>query len=337
MNRLSVLTVLAAVLLALGAVQGIAQQAPVEIMVTGRQPGPPLWRVSKDDKVLWIFPYLSPVPRAMEWDSTKVAAVIAEADEVLGMPDVDVDLPLRLMLNPLNIVRGIRLGKRLTRNADGTTLQELLPPELDARYAALKERYFPRDKDLEKLRPLMAGARMSAIVEREVGLVSGSEVMDRIRQLIRKNRNIRRTPIEVKMEVEGSFSTLAQRAEAMMGSLSFEQELICFEARLRRLERELGDVQGRANAWARGYVDEFRGLPLPGSSDDSCAALVFTSSESVTVQDLLAQMDARWLEAAEQALARNQITFAVLDIGQLLQEDGLLAQLQARGYEIKAP
>jgi hypothetical protein len=167
--------------------------------------------------------------------------------------------------------------------------------------------------------------------------VSGGDVMAKIRQLIRKNRSIRRTPIEVKMEVEGSFRTLADRAEAMMASLPVGQELVCFEARLRRLERELGDLQGRANAWAQGYVDEFRGLPLPGSSDDSCAALVFTSSEAVTVLDLLAQLQARWLDAAEQALARNQTTFAVLDIGQLLQEDGLLAQLQARGYAIKAP
>ncbi len=338
MKRIGIISSLLVLALLLETTLVFAQSPlPVEILVTGRQPGPPLWRVTNGDNVLWIFPWLSPVPKDMEWDSGKVEAVIAEAEEVLGMPDVDVDLPLLLMLNPFNIVRGMRLAKRLTRNAGGASLQEVLPVELYERFVVLKTSYFPRDKDIEKLRPLVAAGRMSGIVEREAGLVSGRDIRDRIQRLIKKNRRIRRSDIEVKLVVDGNFRSLANRAETMLGSLSAEQELACFEARLSRLEQELGDMRERANAWARGYVDELRGLPLPGSVDDICAVMVFTSSESGTVQDIFAEMNSRWLEAAEQALARNRTTFAVLDIRQLLQEDGLMTQMKTRGYEVREP
>lgn len=313
------------------------EERPVEIMVMGRQPGPPMWRVYNGENVLWIFPFLSPVPKDMIWEADKVEEVIAQAQEVLSMPDIDVDASPLLMLNPVNIFRGVRLAKRLSRNEDGATLQQVLPPELHARFAALQAEYFPREKDIEELRPLVAGGRMVGMVQREAGLVSGEDIMKKIRRLIRQNRNAKRTPIEVKMKIEGSYRTLANRAEAMMDSLSAEQEVACFQEQVRRMERDLDDMQSRANAWAQGYVDEFRGIPLPGTVEDICTSMAFASSESETIQDLLGQMNAKWLEAAERALATNKITFAVLGINELIQDDGLMAQLQAKGYEVRAP
>ena len=37
------------------------------------------------------------------------------------------------------------------KNADDATLAAVLPPDLYARYAALKERYAPRDRDMDEL------------------------------------------------------------------------------------------------------------------------------------------------------------------------------------------
>lgn len=49
--------------------------APEEIIVTGRQPGPPLWKVSSGDRVLWIFPYLDWIPKDMIWEDDRAARV----------------------------------------------------------------------------------------------------------------------------------------------------------------------------------------------------------------------------------------------------------------------
>lgn len=312
-------------------------ETPEEIVVVGRQPGPPLWRVYNDDKVLWIFPYLETVPKDMIWESDKVAVVIAGSQESLSMPDISASASPLLLLNPINIFRGMRLAKRMIRNPDDATLEEVLPPELFARFAALQTQYFPRNDDFEEVRPLVAGVRMTALIQKKEGLVSGGDIMKTIRRLIRRNKDIERTEIEVKMDLEGSFSTLAERAENLMASLSREQELACFEDRVRRMESDLDDMKLRANTWAQGYVDEFRDVPLVGDAADACVNLIAGSSEQELVVELQSRAEELWLANAERALANNQSTFAILPINDLLSDDGLLSKLKAKGYEIREP
>ena len=311
---------------------------PTEVViVTGRQPGPPLWRVRNGNNVMHIFPMLSPIPEGMIWDSDRVAYVLAQSQEVLMPPEVDTDISTTLMLNPLNLFRGVRLAKRISRNPNDATLDEVLPPELYARYQALKYRYFPRDRDTEQTRPLFAGTRLADRIRREEGLVSGEAITKSVERLIRRSRGLKQTEVEVVMDLTGSFRSLADRAEALVDSLSEEQELECFAEQLRRVESELEAMKSRANAWAQGFVAEFRGIPLPGDDDDACVLLLVESSEFETIEQIRAELDARWLAAADQALAVNTSTFAMLDIVELLREDGLLAQLESRGYEVLEP
>jgi hypothetical protein len=46
---------------------------------------------------------------------------------------------------------------------------------------------------------------------------------------------------------------------------------------------------------------------------------------------------AAWLAAVEAAVARNRSTVTVLSINQILEPDGFVAQLRARGYVIEDP
>jgi hypothetical protein len=307
------------------------------IVVTGRQPGPPLWRVSNGDRQLYIFATFEPVPYSMVWESARVAAVLEECEEVILAPEVDAEFSLGLRLNPLNLVRGRRLAKRLTRLPDGATLEQFLPSPLYARFDALRSRYFPGDRSLDRLRPLVAGARLTQRIERQEGLGSEKRVIKPLRRLIRRQHHLEQTRIETTLSLKGSFSSLARRADELVGSLSQEQELACFDAQLGRLETDVEAMKRRANAWAEGYVDEFRGIPLPGGDEDVCLSMLRESSEEATLAALRRELDERWLAAAERALAKNSSTFAILSIIDLLRDDGPLAQLQARGYEIWEP
>ena len=313
-------------------------QEPVEvIVVTGRQPGPPLWRVISGDHVMYIFPTLSPVPDEMQWESGRVERVLAESQEAFLAPDVDADFSKRILFNPINLVRAPRLFNRLSANPDGATLAEVLPPELYARYRALKIKYFPREDDPEEMRPLFAVGSLSARILRAEGLESGDGIRKELERLMRRSRDLVQTDIEVTVDLTGSFKTLAARAEAFVASLSREQELECFAQSLGILENDLEAMKSRANAWARGRIDEFRGIPLPGDVNDACNIVVFESSEHETLDQLKTELDRRWIDAAERALAHNKSTFAVLEITELLREDGLLADLEARGYEVREP
>jgi hypothetical protein len=314
-----------------------ADDAPEEIVVVGRQPGPPLWRVSKGDNVLWIFPYLSPVPKDITWDNERVARVIASSQEFIGMPNMEAKTSRLLLVNPVNWVRGYRLAKRLTRHPDGVALDEALPPELHARYAALKGRYFPREDKLDDLRPMLAGGRMSRMIQREVGLDADPGIFDTIRKLVRRNRAMVRTDASIEIDLEGGFGKLAKRAEALMDSFSREQELACFEQQVRHMEEDLEAMKKRANAWAQGDVYTFRELPLVDNDGDACLDLILGSSEEQLFTDAAAALEQKWLDTAEAALARNTSTFAILDIDELLRADGYLARLRERGYDIREP
>src|SRR5690606_5397297 len=55
-----------------------------EIVVVGRVPGPPLWKVTNGEHVLWILPLADFYPRRMEWDSMRVEGLIAGSQEYIA-------------------------------------------------------------------------------------------------------------------------------------------------------------------------------------------------------------------------------------------------------------
>jgi hypothetical protein len=78
--------VLGATLLAAAPARG--DDALEEVLVTGQQPGPGLWRVTRPGDphghVLWILGNHSPLPKNMTWRSTELAAVLAASQAVLA-------------------------------------------------------------------------------------------------------------------------------------------------------------------------------------------------------------------------------------------------------------
>ncbi|MES2603401.1 MAG: TraB/GumN family protein [Pseudomonadota bacterium] len=328
---------------ALSLTQSLAQPAaqqepPEEVIVTGRLPGPALWRVSNpDDHVLWVFASLSPIPKDMVWESQRVEQVIAGADEYLEAPGVDGSVSPLVMLNPINYVRGFRLLKRLQANPDGKSLQEVLPPAMYQRFAALKAQYDPNNKDVDQLRPLFAVGAINDAILAKHDLVGNREIMKKVNRLVKRNRKLERTTTEVTVRLKGGYGDLADRAETLMQSLPLEQELACMERSLDRYENEIEEMKSRASSWAQGWIDDLRGMPLRGTTDDPCQVLIMASSEAGTVAEMRAQSEQAWLTAAEKSLANNESTFAILGLRDVLSEEGLLAKLKAKGYRVREP
>jgi hypothetical protein len=327
----------AAILSVMPLASGAADAVPEEIIVTGRLPGPPLWKVSKGEHVLWIFPHLSPIPKDMIWVSDRVERVIAESQEYIGTPHIEADTSPLLLANPINWVRGYRLMKRLQRNSDGSSLEESLSPDVYARYAALRAKYFPDEDKFEDMRPLLVGGQMTGMIQEQEGLVDGGEILDQIMKFARRNRGMERTNVYVEIDLNGSFGELADRAETMMESFSREQEAACFEQQVRHMEEDLANMKSRANTWAQGYVDEFRNIPLVGEESNACVQLALGSSEQEMLVDGTIRLRQVWLDAVEKALEENTSTFAVLEINELLRPGGYLKELRERGYEIREP
>lgn len=290
-----------------------------EITVIGRYPGPPLWRVSSGDRVLWIFGDLTPVPKGLTWDPRNAERVVDRADGVIR--------PMRITAptyNPVKIFRALRAARRLSRNPDDATLAEVLPPDLYARYDALRQRHMPRDTRSNSLRPALAALRLHGAALDDVGLTTNTGVMKTIERLMK------RSDAE---EAQAKIETEAATVLADLEKVTREAELNCFASVLTMLETDLDGMKQRAEAWATGDVDALQRFDYPDAQGD-CLEMLFSSAG---LKNLGEELYATWLAEAERALATYETTFSVLPMRELVAADGLLAQLAARGYTVTPP
>lgn len=299
------------------------------VTVSGVQPGPGLWKVRHGDHLLYVLGTQSPLPKKMTWRSDEVNLVLQQADEVIGGPGVTVDADV-------GILRGLTLlpsAMRAAKNPDGETLRDVLPQDLYARWAVLKQRYMGRDGGVEKKRPLIAVYELYREALSRSGLRE-SGVIDPVITAALKARKMKRTPALLKIDVDDPRAALADfRKETLK-----PEDLACFRKTLDLIEHDLPQVAARANAWA---VGDWPALRSAAREDQQLACLsAWFNTETARkrgMTDIEQRVRAKWLETAEAALRKNRITFATLPVAQLVKPDGYLAVLQARGYEIEAP
>jgi uncharacterized protein YbaP (TraB family) len=305
----------------LAAAQSVRSGAPAtieEITVIGRYPGPPLWRVSSGEHVLYIFGELQPVPKGLDWDPRNAERVIENAEVVIGAPRVSAPT-----FNPIRLFRLFRAARRLARNPGNAGLDDVLPPDLYARYATLRARHQPNDKE-EDLRPALAALRLYGAALDDVGLTTDSGVGKTIARLMRR-ADADEAEIVIKTEPETVLGELEK--------VTREAELTCFASIMTSIETDLDGMKERANAWAVGDVDALERFDYP-DSEGNCLAMLFSAGGLAELRD---DLYAQWLREAEDALTNHERSFSVLPMRQLVAADGVLAQLAARGYTVTPP
>jgi hypothetical protein len=297
------------------------------VVISGRYPGPGLWKVRNGERTLWILGTQNPLPKRMEWDSANVERRVAAAQELLMPPTVDLDADV-------GFFRGLTLLPSLfkaRKNPDGKTLGEVLPAAQYARWQALKQRYIGSDRGIEQWRPVFAALELYNKAITRSGMTQDPLVSDTVRKTAKRNK-VKITTPTLKIKIANPKSALREFSSESLN----DQD--CFRRTLDRIEGDLGTMVGRANAWAEGDVEALRSLPYQNQFT-ACSA-VFTGTAIARkqgMQDIQARIENEWLSAAEKALGQNASTFAVLPVSQLLQPDGLLARLAAKGYTVEAP
>jgi hypothetical protein len=273
----------------------------------------------------------------MDWDDSRVAALLAESQEAIDTPGVSLGVSKMVVLNPVNWVRGPRLFKRLSHNPDKKSLQDVLPASLWERFAAVRQRYFPRDDDIDTLRPSFAIGAVSRKILKAEKLTGAKEIERRVRKLVDKQRSLRHTKVEIEEQVEGSYAELSARLEKLVESLPKDDEIGCFDTQLALYERRVDDMKRVANAWATGNARGIESYSTLGEMDDPCTKLLLASSEGGFMEKLMGQSSQRWLDAAEHALTSNHSTFGMLPMIYITGGLSLLDKLEAKGYTVHAP
>jgi uncharacterized protein YbaP (TraB family) len=305
-----------------------APPAPAEladVLVTGEQPGPGMWRVSNGAHELWILGTLDPLPKKMHWRSRQVDATIARSREVLAPPSVAVDVGFFKGLMALPTLLHAR------KNPGGKTLKDVLPEDVYARWRVLKDEYLGEDDDVERLRPSVVAHELYQHALDHSGLTSGESVWTEVEKTARKNR-VPVTTGTVTLALDDPKGTIKK-----LEQIPHDPDVACLAATIERLETDLQGMRQRASLWALGDVEGLRGASFTDQRAACLEAVTSVPALRSRILELRDQLLEHWLSAAERALANNDSTFAVLPIAELLKPDGWTARLRARGYAVDEP
>jgi hypothetical protein len=300
-----------------------------QVLVSGKRPGPGLWKVSKDGHVMWVVGMYAPLPPKMEWDDSRVDRLIGQSQEVLTPPGVGVGVG---WLGGLKLLTALPSAVGMVKNPDGKQLRDVLPADVYARWSVLKQKYIGEDDGMERYRPFFAAQKLQDAGMKKSGLSGGVEVRRQIESIAKRR--------DVKLTQTGFTVTLDDPARLLK---DFKQSQIedtaCFVKTLERFEGDIDAMRTRANAWANGNIAEIGNLDY-AEREDACGDVVLNSpaaQKHPAFQNLRERRLASWLTAAEKSLANNTSTVAMLSMSEILGPKSYLAALQARGYTVESP
>jgi uncharacterized protein YbaP (TraB family) len=296
-----------------------AEQAPPqaidELVVTSERAGPGMWHVHRGAANVWILGSIAPLPRDITWRSKQVENVLESTSQVLVQKPLEISIPRILWMliadRPLLMVRG---GKRL---------KDVLPPDLQARFAAQRGKVTDDAAKWERYRPIIAAAFLQQAAFHQVNLSMRLDLGAALRILAKKHG--------VRVE-EVKVAGVGDMLEALK-TMSPATERTCVEASLATIESGLPRLIDRAQAWASGNVERLETLP-EFKEVDACRAALDAGRGAA---DVITRIRQTWLSSIEKYLQKPGTTIAVVNLDLLLERGGLLDQLRADGYDYEAP
>jgi hypothetical protein len=216
-------------------------------------------------------------------------------------------------------------------NPGGQKLQDVVPPDLYARWLPLKARYLGRDEGVESWRPIFAAQELYRAALKQKSLVPYDGIWPAVEKLARKAK----VPI---VETEIELKVAKARASIKEFKTTPLDDVECFARTLQRLESDLDLMRERANAWAVGDVARLRAL-VPVERASACIGVVLESSfmQQRGYGDVLVRAKSAWVAAIEQALVKYPSSVTVLSVDEILKPNGYVAELRQRGYAIEEP
>ena len=300
--------------------------APEAIVVVGQRPGPGLWKVSKGDHVLWVFGTYLPLPKQLTWRSQQVEAIIAQSQEYLMPSNAEPKVGLFQVVTLLPHAIGI------SKLPDGKQLQDVLPPDVYARWLPLKAKYLGVDEDVERERPLFAAGKLYSQALKQSGFARGFELHNAIGK-IAKAHKLKITSSKIDFPVDNVARLMKDFKKTQL------EDGDCFARTLESLESDIDAMRLRANAWAKGDLDVIRSMSFAdreGACDAAMTGHALFKGQA-GFSGIEARLQATWIADAEKALAGNRSTFARLPLKNILDPKGYLAVLKDKGYAVDSP
>jgi len=327
--RLRSIALLALVFALPAAAQEPPQQATnlEAITVQGQQPGPGLWKVTKNQHTMWILGLVAPLPRDIQWHSADVENAVANSQVVLQPPSMSLKPKVgwfgKLMLLPTLI--------NARDQPDDGNLKDAVPADDYALWLKLKEEYIGKDKKIENYRPIFAALKLYNEAVKGIGLRQKTNIAGTVDDLA-KTHGVEVQQVQYEVEIA------EPRAAVKQFKASTLDDVKCFHQTLDNIDKRLGTLTVRANAWATGDVPALRKY-LVQDRWDICLNTVAEAgiAKRLGISDMLTKLRTLWLSYAIQAITNHRQSFAMLPMEDLIDPNGSLSELRKRGYTVVAP
>ena len=297
------------------------------IAVSGVLPGPALWKISKDGHVMWILGTTSPLPKGMQWESSKVERLIASSQQVLKPPGMEIGAQVgfwgRLSLIPSMI--------GLEKLPDGMTLQRVLSPDVYSRWQVQKAKYLGNSSGVERLRPTFASKELYSAALSRSALTDTHLVENSIYSAADRNK-VSITDTSYVLMLSDPRRAAKQFKQVAMN----DQE--CLNGILGVIDQGFSQATERANAWATGDIQVLEKI-LSSKQQDECLSAIGSTdfAKEIGMTDIPNRIRSSWIKAAEAALTHDAQSLALLPMNQILASDGLLNELEKDGYTVQSP
>lgn len=261
-------------------------------------PGPALWKISKDDRVLWVIGTM-PISRT-SWDGHRIERLLDGAHTLYLPPSASG-----------------AVASSTRKLPKGTTLRDLLPDAEYARFRVVADTYRLSTAGEEKEKPYWAGLRLSWRIRSDIGISSGP-VQDRIVAAAKK-RKVRITQID-HQEHSAELNSY--------GNMSMEASRACLADTLNWIDYFVPHNRADSEAWANGDVVTLK-RRMSAKPKASCRTEDAEKRSEYAYRETLA--------AVEQALSLSHRNVMIYPIDVFLGDDRLALDLEKRGYKVTPP
>ncbi|MDQ0464871.1 hypothetical protein QO010_002655 [Caulobacter ginsengisoli] len=275
------------------------------LVVAPRTPGPAWWKVSDGDTTVWILAMPEGgLPPGVAWDQSVVARRLKGANSLIQGASMTAgvrDIPALLKL------RGQLRSK--------TPLEASLPPALRDRFVADRTRLGKPAKRYAEWSPLAAGLM----------LMGDSRAKGRWGH---PDNDVRRLAKKAKVPLRSGarYDAVPFLRKALAGLTPAIQQQ-CLESALDDID-DAGRVRPAAQGWARGDVRSALSGPR---AFERCVLLLSGGG------DIWRRASRDQTQDIAEALKKPGHSVALVGLRRLLAQDGVLAQLRARGLTVTGP
>ncbi|MDJ0642940.1 MAG: TraB/GumN family protein [Erythrobacter sp.] len=277
-----------------------------EIVVTAQRSGAPMWTIDTPGGTIVLVGEIRAVPKSTPWQPDRLEEATAEAQGAI--------IRARPKISPGDIFRLIFRGGKFTKLPERLVAGDFLTLEQRARLAALEEQY---DQDYDRGSFLMTAFDLLA---RRLDF-DDSTTKDAT-DIVRKAADKADVPITRPERFRGE-DLLDNLAEADPAS-----HIPCLEAAMEATEAGQGIIEQRGEDWRKFDVPAVMENPLE---------IALGRCWPWADPELGEEIREQWVGMIEGAVATEGVTLAVVPLRVLAEPDGVLDQLEARGFVISGP